>query len=372
MQRNRLMPLLEVFDFHGFLTPFSQKKQVFYLVCSLLFLQGSCRQPTVGDNKKVGSVVVTPTTNLEIKGIDFAAPPNPINQTDLASCLATYPNFIALMPYSFCKVDDPKVKYNSPRQWWGERDEGIIACVKLIHASQIKVMIKPHIWMDHGLYTGKFSLNDSIKIALWEKSYSEYILHNARLADSLEVEMFCIGTELGQNVKERPLFWLKLIQSVKDVFHGKLTYAANWDDYEQFPYWDSLDFIGVDAYFPISKLPNPSLSELKKGWNLHLPKLAAASAKFNKKIIFTEFGYRSVEYCANQPWLEENKPQSEQAQANAHQALFESLATQKWFAGGFVWKWYADNSFEKGDKYDYSPQGKQAAEVINQWYKKTY
>jgi hypothetical protein len=46
-----------------------------------------------------------------------------------------------------------------------------------------------------------------------------------------------------------------------------LTYAANWDKYDQVSFWDELDFIGIQAYFPLTDQTNPSAEEIKKGWN---------------------------------------------------------------------------------------------------------
>jgi hypothetical protein len=38
-----------------------------------------------------------------------------------------------------------------------------------------------------------------------------------------------------------------------------------------------------------------------------------------------------------------------QAQVNAYESLFQTLTQKKWFAGGFAWKWYADD-YHKREK----------------------
>jgi hypothetical protein len=48
---------------------------------------------------------------------------------------------------------------------------------------------------------------------------------------------------------------------------GKLTYAANWDKYDQVSFWDELDFIEIQAYFPLTAQTSPTAEEIKKGWN---------------------------------------------------------------------------------------------------------
>ena len=41
----------------------------------------------------------------------------------------------------------------------------------------------------------------------WEQGYSSYILYYAALADSLDVDMFCLGTEFKNAIKKRPEYW---------------------------------------------------------------------------------------------------------------------------------------------------------------------
>ena len=53
-------------------------------------------------------------------------------------------------------------------------------------------------------------------------------------------------------VLNRPKFWNELILKIKKLYKGKLTYAANWDEYKRIHFWNVLDYIGVDAYFPLT------------------------------------------------------------------------------------------------------------------------
>ena len=94
----------------------------------------------------------------------------------------------------------------------------------------------------------------------------EYIMHYARLAESAKVEAFCIGLELKHAVKERAAFWDGLIAQVRKVYSGKITYAANWDNFHNIPFWIKLDFIGINAYFPLSQENQPTSSELYDAW----------------------------------------------------------------------------------------------------------
>ena len=114
--------------------------------------------------------------------------------------------------------------------------------------------------------------------------------------------MLCIGTETREFVNERPKFWKKLIRAVREEFSGQLTYAANWDDYDQVPFWKHLDYIGVDAYFPISKDKDATVEDLKSGWKPIVAKMDSIAQLHDKEVILTEYGYRSIKGCAIRPW----------------------------------------------------------------------
>jgi hypothetical protein len=298
----------------------------------------------------------------------MVAPVKPIDETALQSIINVHAGSIALMPYAFCDPGNPVIKYNHKGQWWGESDDGVISSTQFAHKKKLSVMLKPHLWIAHGMYTGAFALHTKNEWQLWEDSYRDYMLHFAQIADSMKVEIFCIGTELGASIKARPEFWNLLIDTLKQTFHGKLTYAANWDDYKSFPFWKKLDYIGVDAYFPLAIDKTPSINALKKGWKKYLNDLHKVSIKHDRPVLFTEYGYRNVNYTGAEPWKENEGDQNDEAQANALEAFYESFAGKKWFAGGFVWKWYIDESHHQRNKIDFTPQGKPAETVIEKWY----
>ncbi|HEV8080517.1 MAG TPA: hypothetical protein VGP43_07390 [Chitinophagaceae bacterium] len=309
------------------------------------------------------------SSGFSIKGISMVAPQNIIDSMALKPIADIHANSISLMPYAFCTIENPEVRYNQHDQHWGENIEGVIGCIKLAHQKNISVMLKPHLWIGHGIYTGAFTLNTEKEWQIWEASYQKYMLHFAAIADSMKAEIFCIGTELGTFIKMRPQFWNSFIDTIKKIYHGKLTYAANWDDYKNFPFWDKLDYIGVDAYFPLSAGETPSVNSLKNGWKQYGEELEKISIEHNRPILFTEYGYRNVDYNSAEPWKENEGKQNDEAQVNAYEAFYESFAGKKWFAGGFVWKWFVDNGRHRRNSIDFTPQSKPAAKSLESWYR---
>lgn len=200
-------------------------------------------------------------------------------------------------------------------------------------------------------------------------------MHFAELAEEMHVAAFCIGTEFKLAIQKRPQFWHDLIEHIKTVYTGRLTYAANWDNFENIPFWRELDYIGINAYFPLSEKETPSVQELVNAWQPVKKKIAEHYTIHKTPVIFTEYGYLSVDGCANKTWeLEASIDQiaiNETAQANAIDALHTAFASEHYWKGGFLWKWFPDMQGHEGyPEKDYTPQGKKSAQILEAWFSK--
>jgi hypothetical protein len=316
----------------------------------------------------------------KMKGISFVAPARKVDSTAFQPIKDVNAEWISLMPYGFIKEDEANFFYGNGHQWWGESSEGTAACVLMAHQKGLKVMIKPHTWVGRGGYTGDFELKNEADWQNFEKQYTKYVLEFAKVADSTHAEIYCIATEFKKFVEKRPTFWKNLILEVKKVYKGKLTYAENWDCYDDVPFWNELDYVGIDGYFPLTEERNPSLETIKKGWKKHIDEISNFAEKVQKPILFTEFGYQNTDFTTQKPWETMNHfPENDALQADAFRAVLSEVWQQKWFAGGFVWKWFPIferpknetnvNKFE-GHHDKYSPQGKLAETVLRDFYAK--
>lgn len=343
-----------------------------YIILASFFLV-NCKQSNNSTNPLSKELSVSIPKNEKFKGLSFVGNPKPITDSCLDAVTEIGANSITLMPFAFLEsLTDPEVKFDFKNQWWGETPEGIDSCIRAAHRKDLRVCIKPQLWVGHGEFTGYIKFKSEKEWNTFEKSYCEFLLPFLKIAETRKIELFCIGTELAETVKEKPEMWLKIITFCKKHFSGKLTYAENWDAFHQFPYWDKLDYIGVDAYFPLVETKNPKVKALKKGWEKPLNQLKNCSDKFGKPILFTEFGYRASDWACAKPWAHENDLKlNEELQAKAYQALFESVWKKEWFAGGFVWKWFPFHEEHLGeDKTEYSPQNKKAESVLKSNYEK--
>ncbi|MEP0214808.1 MAG: glycoside hydrolase TIM-barrel-like domain-containing protein [Cellulophaga sp.] len=308
----------------------------------------------------------------KINGISFVSSRDKVTQKNIAPILAINANAASVMPFGFIRdVNEPDLIYNSDRQWFGERRDGIKHYVDILHKNKMSIMLKPQIWIRDGKFTGTLEMKTEEHWQKFEKKYSDFILTYAALAEEVNVDIFCIGTELEKFVLHRPDFWSQLITDVKKVYKGKLTYAANWDEYPRVPFWKSIDYVGVDAYFPLSKEQHPTVDQLKAGWQPHKKALKQMSNTLNKPILFTEYGYRSMDFTGEKPWLvDRNQTKVNlEAQSNATKAILEMFWAEDWFAGGYVWKWFIDHDKVGGeDDNRFTPQNKPAELVLKQYY----
>ena len=308
----------------------------------------------------------------KVNGVSFVGSRDKVNQNHVDPVLEVCANYAAVMPFGFARtLNSPNIIFDTDRQWYGETRKGAKQYIELLKKNGVKIMLKPQIWVWRGEFTGDMMMNSEEDWKTLEQSYRKFAITYAKLAEETKAEIYCIGTELEEFVKNRPNYWKNLVKEVKSVYSGKLTYAANWDEYTRTPFWDQLDFIGVDAYFPLSEQRYPNMEELRTGWKRWKTKLIEISEAKNKPVLFTEFGYRSMDYTAKKPWLVDRNEMDVnlKAQADATQALFEEFWTEDWFAGGFVWKWFIHHEDVGGAKDNrFTPQNKPAEKVIRNFY----
>ncbi len=311
----------------------------------------------------------------KINGVSFVSNDKPINSSHILPLVSLNANYVALNPFSILEdIHSPNLIFNSKHQWFGEKEAGIIQYAKYFKKYHIKIMLKPQIWVVNGDFTGFIKMNSTKDWEMFEKSYTNFILTYAKIAKIINAEIFCIGVELEQFATLKPMYWRWLIKEVKKIYNGKITYAANWDAYQKIVFWDDLDYIGVDAYFPLNDAKSPSLIELNQAWQPYKKALYNKHRQFKKPILFTEYGYGSVNFATKEPWTSNRKGENSTNLKNqriALQALYQNFWGKIWFAGGFVWKWHAQHHSSGGTKNNrFTPQNKPAEILIKKVYKK--
>jgi len=335
----------------------------------------SCMEPNRPSAQPASALPMVPIrlSPEKINGLTFVAPPEPFAENPMAALQNVGAGWIAIVPYAFTRPGEPSVHFSTDGgQWWGEGPEGVRETIRLAHEAGLKVMLKPQVYVPRS-WTGALDFASPEDWTAWESDYERYILFFAELAAAQKTDMLCIGTEFNNAILKRPDYWFRLIGKIKAVYAGKLTYSANWDDWERVPFWSELDYIGLGAYFPLVEAETPDVTALQNAWQPIVERMRNFSQKKHKPVLFTEFGYMSVDSCGWRNWELERGVHSrrinEQAQANCYEALFSTFQPEDWWAGSFLWKWFPNMRGHEGyPERDYTPQGKVGEKTLRKWY----
>jgi hypothetical protein len=252
-------------------------------------------------------------------------------------------------------------------------DSDLIHAISRAHSLGLKVMLKPHLdlWKDPSHWRGEIGLDfDSEKEwEEWFSSYQRFIEHFAELAEKNRADQFCVGTELV-GTSHRASDWRLVVSRVRALYSGPIVYAANHSGEEiSLTWWDAVDFIGVDAYYPLANNKTPTHQDLMAAWKPHVEQLAALAAKWQKPLLLTEIGYRSLDGAASQPWNWQISGEVDLGeQAICYRAAIEAFSQQPWFRGIFWWSWGPD-PLEGGPADDgYTPHRKPAEDILRAWF----
>lgn len=283
---------------------------------------------------------------------------------------------VALIPFLYQETDTTKVvRWRDRTSKWSRSDSTYIRVSEQFHNRNMHVMFKPHLWMSEG-WRSNIKMDNDEEWDTWFDSYERHMIHYARLAEHMDADFYCIGTEFRSSIKKQPERWQNLVDQIKKIYHGKLTYAANWDgEYDDVTFWKDMDYIGIQAYYPLTNKNNPTLTEIKDGWHTHIKKLKKLSEKHGKPILFSEIGYRSDASATIKPWVwgealdKETNEVSNATQNLAYEALFQQLWKEDWFAGMYFWQWHTTS--KEGnvrEAMDFTPRYKPAENTMAKWY----
>ena len=276
-------------------------------------------------------------------------------------------NAVSLMPFASQpgpSVPELRFLNDSPGS---ETDAGLIHATRLSRARGFHVLYKPHLWVSGASWPGEVEMKREEDWARWWRGYRRYILHHAFLARWAGADLFSVGVELSKTTG-REAEWRDLIAATRLLFPGKVTYAANWHgDLEQVRFWDALDFVGVDAYFPLAPSPQAGRADLERGARQIADRLAAASRRAGKPVLLTEVGFAARRGAWVAPH-EEGGEYSEEDQALAYEALFSALGRPRWLGGAFVWKAFSGGGSDSGHSADFRFLGRKAEGAVRGYY----
>ena len=313
-------------------------------------------------------------------------------------------NWIAIHPYGGIERDG-RVSW---RRRDGDTTEAPVWLTRPIaeaHRQGMKILIKPHLahWRSGFAWRGEIAFDSE---ADWDRFFSTYTAWIADVARfSRGADAFAVGTELDRTVgvldAGHAARWRAIISAVREVFPGVLTYAANWTDYERVPFWDAVDLVGIQAYFPVvtdakrrderlapadaeleagwqdilrrnwtdyERVPfwdavdlvgiqayfpvvtdakrrderlAPADAELEAGWQDILRRMRRFSRRVGQPILFTELAYNNAASAPYEPWDDEGGgADAETLQERLLTIALRAVASEPSIRGAFLWKWF--------------------------------
>lgn len=319
------------------------------------------------------------------RGMNIEPIGGPGGQIDLAALPASLDalvdlgvDHVALIPSFFQR------RLGDTELFWKGSRERIAAdtrnAIRMAHQRGLQVLLKPHLWLEDrsdGVWRGDIDPREE-HWDRWRRTYRDAVLEYARLAAQEEVAALSIGSELTALALGRPGFWRQLATDVRVVFPGLMTYAANWNrEFAEITWWDAVDVIGVDAFWPLAgssdevltlRLCESRLAAIRA-------QLAAVASDTGRPVILTEIGYRSAAGAAYQPWewyerAQRPDPELQSMIYTCIGRVFGGPASDGsgWLRGAYFWNWTTDPRWGGLRNSDFTPRGKPAAAVLAAWF----
>jgi hypothetical protein len=299
----------------------------------------------------------------------------------MAQIAATGANSIEITPRIWTAGKTASTVFADPNKT--ESDASLTQGILNAEADGLSVVIKPAIsGLDHTMSSSLAPAD----VAAFFASYKAEIVHLAEIAQATGVKTFAIGNELG-GLSTAPYlaYWTDIIQSVRAVYSGQLTYAAATDEIYKVSFWNQLDVIGANVYPPLAVPGTPTVQDIVDAWHEAPPANAwwaptfedmspydfiqSIAQQYGKPVLMTEAGYLSVDYNGEISGVSGLAGLLDvQEQADAYQAFFQvwGPAAGSWLQGVEFWNWDLDGNYSPNG---FSPMGKPAQAIVTAYFK---
>ncbi|KAA3660779.1 MAG: hypothetical protein DWQ10_05955 [Calditrichaeota bacterium] len=276
-------------------------------------------------------------------------------------------NAISLTPFAYFGRQRYLQQSQGLRQ---ENDESLIIASQYARNAGMKIMLKPHIWVSWESWPGAIDFQTEKEVNRFFDAYEAIIIHYAILAQMQKYESLCIGVELVKMTTKYEKKWRRIIENVRKVYAGQLIYAANWGkEFENIAFWDALDAIGLNFYYPLSPGATFDDDDVLKHLTATMQTVKRIKNKFNRPVYLTEIGFASRPKSWQDPHKDGHKQDVDLgAQASCYKTVFPFLLNSKIFTGIFIWKWPSSLDVGGTMHSGFTPNGKPSEDIIKEIY----
>jgi hypothetical protein len=315
----------------------------------------------------IRGLTVGPIENGYHPGVGYGSP---AYERALVEARAMGATWVALTPFGrVADLSGTGVAFDFEAPFERNRRD-VARAIEMAHTRGLRVMLVPHLWVESGEWRARIDPGSDAGWARWADSYGRFALAWAQVAETSRADMFSAGVELRSWVTTThgPSF-TRLLRELRRVYHGVLTYSANWDDVDQAVVLADVDVIGINAFYPLADVAGAPETSMVDRARAVRDKVHELAALWGKPVLFTEVGYTTRPDPALRPWewpdAMSDVKVDEAAQATAYRALIEPMLEEPSFAGFFVWRTYADpDDTSQEAPWGFSPRGKEAELVV--------
>lgn len=216
------------------------------------------------------------------------------------------------IPLLFCQQD----KHANHVSWCqsGSAEaykERAVTIAQALRARGLTVGYFPMILSEDGEWRGFFEPAD---FKAWGRSYLDRLLEMAEMAVRSDAQDFIVSTELNKiyvrsnaaEQRERNEYFRNVTAALRQKLGPRIRViiVANWDQYDQIPFWDASDHIGLSAYYPLASGADDdtTIEALTERWRIWQRRLLRTAERHGKSLYFSEVGYASARVAAREPW----------------------------------------------------------------------
>lgn len=282
-------------------------------------------------------------------------------------------NWISITPFGriwSLSSTDILMDFEAP---YADNRRAVREMVAQAHARNIRVLVIPHLWVETGGWRGEMDPGTEERWTKYHASYAEFVTRWAADAEAAGADAFSIGVECKSWSGRYGAVWRDLIERVRSRFSGLLTYSANWDEVEDVLFWDQLDVIGINAFYPLAHANGATTEAYFEGARRRAEEVGRVAEALDMPVVFVEVGYTTRRDAAVEPWLWPDDMKDvvldEHEQARALDATFHAFLPHEWFVGFFVWRYYANlDDVSQEAEWGFSPHGKAAEWVLRRTF----
>jgi|GEM_PF-4327902 len=246
----------------------------------------------------------------------------------------------------------------------GSRLDMVLPVVESAQENGLDVFLRSNVDFDSSRISADFNRD-------WINNYRLILNGVADFANENDVALVSIGSNL--HAMENTDVLGSMVRNVRERYRGDVTYSANFlpseslgGGFREVSWWDELDFVGVNAFPPLTFDFNAIPEELNAGAEGLADELQSwlTTNQPNKKLIFTSTGYRSVDGGSVFPLDRAGDRVDLEEQADAYSAVLSTFTSREWWGGSFWTGWDADPRAGGPGDNGFTPQNKPAEAVL--------